>query len=71
MAKKRYSCPTCSEEFQKETSSNFPFCSKRCQLIDLGEWASEKYSVPSLETPESDFELEELKGSTAQDKLVH
>ena len=22
-----------------------PFCSERCQLIDLGDWASEKYVI--------------------------
>ncbi|MCI5106081.1 MAG: DNA gyrase inhibitor YacG [Pseudomonadales bacterium] len=22
-----------------------PFCSKRCQLIDFGEWATEKHSI--------------------------
>ncbi|MGB8926836.1 MAG: DNA gyrase inhibitor YacG, partial [Pantoea agglomerans] len=24
-----------------------PFCSKRCQLIDLGEWAAEEKRIPS------------------------
>jgi endogenous inhibitor of DNA gyrase (YacG/DUF329 family) len=23
-----------------------PFCSERCKLIDLGDWAMEKYRVP-------------------------
>ena len=23
-----------------------PFCSKRCQLIDLGEWAAEEKAIP-------------------------
>ena len=23
-----------------------PFCSERCKLIDLGQWANERYSVP-------------------------
>ncbi len=23
-----------------------PFCSERCKLIDLGEWADEKRSIP-------------------------
>jgi endogenous inhibitor of DNA gyrase (YacG/DUF329 family) len=43
-------CPTCkkaviwSDEFPHR-----PFCSHRCQLIDLGEWASESYRVPVSE----------------------
>jgi endogenous inhibitor of DNA gyrase (YacG/DUF329 family) len=24
---------------------DFPFCSERCRLLDLGNWASEKYVV--------------------------
>jgi len=37
-----------------------PFCSERCKLIDLGQWATEKYRVPvepapdELETPDED-----------------
>ena len=23
-----------------------PFCSERCRLIDLGQWASENYRIP-------------------------
>ena len=30
-----------------ETSPFRPFCSKRCQLIDLGEWAAEEKRIPS------------------------
>jgi hypothetical protein len=26
-----------------------PFCSERCKLIDLGQWAAEKYRVPAEE----------------------
>jgi endogenous inhibitor of DNA gyrase (YacG/DUF329 family) len=25
---------------------NMPFCSDRCRIIDLGNWATEKYVVP-------------------------
>ncbi|SPY04211.1 zinc-binding protein YacG [Neisseria meningitidis] len=32
-----------------------PFCSKRCKLIDLGEWAQEKYTVSSEDDPFSDL----------------
>jgi endogenous inhibitor of DNA gyrase (YacG/DUF329 family) len=24
-----------------------PFCSERCKMIDLGQWAAEKYRVPA------------------------
>jgi len=26
-----------------------PFCSERCKLFDLGDWAMEKYRVPEEE----------------------
>ena len=29
-----------------------PFCSERCKTIDLGDWASERYRVPTQEGPE-------------------
>lgn len=36
-------CPTCKKIVVWNENSPFrPFCSKRCQLIDLGEWASEE-----------------------------
>lgn len=41
-------CPTCSKEvIWDELSLWRPFCSKRCQLIDLGEWAAEEKRIPS------------------------
>ncbi len=40
-------CPTCHKEVAWiETSTYRPFCSERCRLIDLGEWASEKHAIP-------------------------
>jgi hypothetical protein len=32
-----------------------PFCSKRCQLIDLGEWASESNRIPISHNDEVDI----------------
>ena len=29
-----------------------PFCSERCKMIDLGQWATEAYRVPQVEDPE-------------------
>ena len=40
-------CPTCQEKVEwSEKSPYRPFCSKRCQLIDLGEWAEEEKAIP-------------------------
>ncbi|OKP04180.1 DNA gyrase inhibitor YacG [Xenorhabdus eapokensis] len=41
-------CPTCcSTVVWGEINPHRPFCSKRCQLIDLGEWASEEKRIAS------------------------
>lgn len=40
-------CPICHKPVAwNENSIYRPFCSKRCQLIDLGEWANEEKSIP-------------------------
>lgn len=45
------SCPTCGKTvIWNEQSPWRPFCSKRCQLIDLGEWAAEEKRIPSQNT---------------------
>lgn len=42
------SCPQCKKAVKWNEKSEFrPFCSDRCQQIDLGAWADESYSVPS------------------------
>jgi endogenous inhibitor of DNA gyrase (YacG/DUF329 family) len=37
-------CPTC-RTLVLAGSENFPFCSERCRLIDLGKWASGGYVI--------------------------
>jgi uncharacterized protein len=45
-------CPTCKATFQKKDgSTSYPFCSTRCQLVDLGRWLGEDYRVPDHDTP--------------------
>lgn len=44
-------CPICKKEVE-ERNPEFPFCGERCRIIDLGNWASEKYAVPGEENPE-------------------
>lgn len=40
-------CPTCKKPVEWSKRSPFrPFCSERCKLIDLGEWASEGHRIP-------------------------
>lgn len=39
-------CPTCGKQVKWEDASKWrPFCSERCRLIDLGEWANESHRI--------------------------
>lgn len=39
-------CPTCRKIIRYDPANpNRPFCSERCRLIDLGEWASEGHRI--------------------------
>lgn len=50
------SCPTCKKPVNwSEHSEHRPFCSERCQLVDLGEWSSEGYSIPDKEQHIDEF----------------
>lgn len=40
-------CPQCDTAFTYYESEFRPFCSKRCQQIDLGHWFQETYTVPT------------------------
>jgi endogenous inhibitor of DNA gyrase (YacG/DUF329 family) len=56
-------CPTC-RKVVLATAEDFPFCSDRCRVLDLGKWASGDYKISSpIQDPDL---LEELARSTAQ-----
>lgn len=43
-------CPQCGKEVVWNNDSRYrPFCSERCKLIDLGQWAAENYRIPQDE----------------------
>lgn len=47
------SCPQCGKEvIWGEESPYRPFCSERCKLIDLGQWANEGYRIPVEQQPD-------------------
>lgn len=64
-------CPTCDSEVVWNSSSTFkPFCSERCKLIDLGEWAAENHRIPDKNLQEiqtlSEEQLAELDEALLQ-----
>jgi hypothetical protein len=43
-------CPICGKEVKLDDPF-MPFCSDRCRIIDLGNWASEKYVISTPADP--------------------
>lgn len=62
-------CPNCKKtvEWIPENEQR-PFCSKRCQLIDLGEWADENHKISQPITPK-DMELTEEMLDALEDEF--
>lgn len=52
----KHKCPICRKPTDSATDAEFPFCSDRCRLQDLGNWASERYVVsePLFDENDSD-----------------
>lgn len=40
-------CPICHHDAQREGNPYRPFCSERCKLIDLDNWLSGRYRIPT------------------------
>lgn len=52
-------CPQCGKVIEYSLENPYrPFCTERCKMIDLGEWADEKFKIPTKnldqETPTED-----------------
>jgi uncharacterized protein len=54
-------CPICKKLVPID-SPEMPFCSERCRIIDLGNWASEKYSIP-VSDPQNELDEEDIERS--------
>ena len=57
-------CPICKKKVAPG-DPEFPFCSERCRIIDLGNWASGKYVVSTPLT--STGSVEENTGEEDED----
>ena len=57
-------CPSCGT-LVTAADPEFPFCSDRCRVIDLGKWASGAYRISSpVHDPELLDELDGLRGAS-------
>jgi uncharacterized protein len=48
-------CPVCKKKVEP-ASPYVPFCSDRCRLIDLGNWATGQYRIPAEDDPDPEDE---------------
>ncbi|HYK17142.1 MAG TPA: DNA gyrase inhibitor YacG [Bryobacteraceae bacterium] len=60
-------CPICKKDVAPD-SPYHPFCSERCKIIDLGNWASEKYVIS---TPVQPADSEDASEEDADAELPH
>lgn len=66
-------CPTCKKSLtppEPGQRSYAPFCSERCQLIDLGKWLDGKYQI-AVEPDDRDelrYDDEPDGGRSAEDE---
>jgi endogenous inhibitor of DNA gyrase (YacG/DUF329 family) len=62
-------CPQCKKESEYSAKNALrPFCSERCRLIDLGEWAEGRYTIPVTDPNELDEEhLNEVEALLPKD----
>ena len=52
-------CPNCKKLIEYSISNTFrPFCSQRCKLIDLGDWANENYKIPDNKPINPEYEVD-------------
>ncbi len=55
----KVNCPTCGRKVVWSEDNAFrPFCSERCKLIDLGEWAAENHRIagePVIDPNDPDY----------------
>ena len=48
-------CPQCGKIIIWNSANRYrPFCSERCKMIDLGQWATESYRIPESERQEGE-----------------
>jgi uncharacterized protein len=55
-------CPICKKEVAL-ADPYMPFCGERCKLIDLGNWATEKYVIPVPLTGDEQLDEEAVDGA--------
>ena len=67
-------CPVCRQSLPGAISEwpQFPFCTPRCRLIDLGRWLDERYTRPAgpRTTQEMVDEIETLEARRLEEEAA-
>jgi uncharacterized protein len=68
-------CPTCKKSVDSDQDAEFPFCSERCRLLDLGAWSAERYVVSEPIFDEEELPEEDRRalrtGGREPDETIH
>jgi uncharacterized protein len=62
-------CPTCGKELRTDRvvdAPHRPFCSDRCQKVDLGKWLREEYRISDSLTPTQNLPEEPIDPTTPE-----
>jgi hypothetical protein len=57
-------CPICGKP---STQAHYPFCSGRCQDVDLNRWLSGVYVIPAKDEPDAEDGESEVPSPSEED----
>jgi len=58
-------CPICKKQVAAG-NPDLPFCSDRCRMIDLGNWAAEKYLISTPVERRSEAEAQDEQAGDSE-----
>jgi uncharacterized protein len=71
----KHVCPICKKPTDSQNDSEFPFCSARCRLLDLGAWSAENYVVSDPIFDEEELSTADKRalqpGKGKSDEIIH
>ena len=63
-------CPNCGKEVEFSGNEFRPFCSKRCKLLDFGDWADGNYSLPAETADLSDEDIDAIEKASEEREQI-
>ena len=70
LSKRIIRCPSCKKSTRYDSSNTFrPFCSNRCKIQDIAQWATESYTLAEEGSgPLSEEDIEQVLRARQGDK---